>query len=130
MIKIDFLGRKISLKQGILSDEEELKLICFDYVSNMIGMDSSITCSPSTTNEMKDEKQWTDDIIIQTFEPNEVLIKEGEKVDGIYYVISGELQASFIDKNTQMCRYLFVCNAGGFVGYVANLTGTIYTCIY
>lgn len=94
---------------------------------------SSRTSSVGHGDDSSDEENDFPDVQIRYFRHGEILVKEGERNGGLYFVIDGTLEVSAtskrpfgVDGKTEVRRgTLFKILPGGLAGYLAALTGIL-----
>ncbi len=61
------------------------------------------------------------DVVMQRFEPGEVVFGQGDKAHGVYLLYSGEVDLVFCTRNGQ-CKPLLVAGPGQIIGVSAVVT--------
>ncbi|KAJ3022388.1 UNVERIFIED_CONTAM: phosphatidylcholine and lysophosphatidylcholine phospholipase [Siphonaria sp. JEL0065] len=93
------------------------------------GMDSASVASSRASNNltipnMKKKKQHSpeDDVVIVFLERGELLVKEGERVPGLWFVIDGILEASVKEVKKGKRKSVFLVEPGNIAGYLSSVT--------
>ncbi|KAJ3068529.1 Neuropathy target esterase [Podochytrium sp. JEL0797] len=63
------------------------------------------------------------DVVVVSLERGDVLVKEGERVAGVWFVIDGILEASVKDHTNVRKKGVFLVKPGNLAGYLSAVTG-------
>ncbi|KAI8894474.1 hypothetical protein BC833DRAFT_604820 [Globomyces pollinis-pini] len=97
--------------------------------------DHSVISESSHVSSMADDEDYESapEIEIHFFRQGDILLKEGERSEGLYFVLDGTLEASTSSQNevknswnpSSFRRGTFFIKPGGLAGYLTALTGNL-----
>ena len=97
-------------------------------IRNLIDQD--VVSVSSVSSEVMSDVYDCPDIEIQFFRQGETILKEGDRIDGLYFVLDGVIEAltetrTFFNgkKDHRSTITLYLVKPGGIAGYLAALTG-------
>ncbi|KAJ3207664.1 phosphatidylcholine and lysophosphatidylcholine phospholipase [Entophlyctis luteolus] len=94
-----------------------------DTDSALSATSSDFSGSPYNSKSLMGPRFGGKDVIIVSLNRGDVLVKEGERVSGFWFVIDGILEASVKDPSKTRKKGVFLIKPGNLAGYLAAVTG-------